>query len=252
MLKIQQKNHQFGFTLIELLISLSLGIIAVSSIMYFYMTNLTSSYSSLKKSKLNQEMSTLVSMMANDIRRAGFANITSTLPKNNLFSDEGTGTVLMVGDTNSNKLGTCIRFSYDYNLDSIPNTSEYFGYKLSDNEVQMRTANVSCASSNNWESITDKNNIKINSLYFDLDGVGSNDPSGGYENSFDRKSECFNSSDTANYDCYDTLPTNGSNNITLETRYVIISLKAELTDDSSTSISLERGVLVRNHHIKEW
>ncbi len=116
----------------------------------------------------------------------------------------------------------------------------------------MRTGNVTCASSSNWESVTDKNEIKVTSLYFDLDGVGSNDPTGGYENSFDRKSECFNSTDTTNYDCYDNVPVSGSENITLESRFVIISIKAELADDSSTNIVLERGVLVKNHHIKEW
>jgi prepilin peptidase dependent protein B len=250
MLIINRK--QVGFTLIEMLISISLGIIAVSSVMYFYMTNLTSSYSTLKRSKLNQEMSTLVSMMANDIRRAGFGNLSYTLPQNNAFSDEDAGTVLMVGDDQSIKLGTCIRFSYDYDLDSSIDTSEYYGYKLLNNEVQMRTGNVTCASSSNWESVTDKNEVKVTSLYFDLDGVGSNDPTGGYENSFDRKSECFNSTDTTNYDCYDNVPVSGSQNITLESRFVIISIKAELADDSSTNIVLERGVLVKNHHIKEW
>src|SRR5210317_684126 len=135
-------NSSKGFTLIELLFSISLGIVAVSAIMFFYLSTITSSYTTLKNSKLNQETASLLSIMVNDIRRAGFGNLSSTSPYQNAFSDESTGTVLgtvlQINDDKSTVLGSCITFAYDLNVSGgLPESNEYFGYRLKDNQIEM-------------------------------------------------------------------------------------------------------------------
>ena len=240
-----------GFTLIELLISISLGIVAVSAIMFFYISTITSSYSTLKASRLNNEISTLMALMANDIKRAGYQADTLD-PLTNSFHEADT--ILKVSDqtiqviredSSISNTGNCITYSYDLNGSGEDDTDEYFGFRLNSNEVQMRFTNVDC-SSDDWESITKKEEIFVSSLTFDVSRstcLNTSEPDGEDQNG-DSTTD-----DAEEYDCF--IVTSGSDYIAVETWNIDIEIDAYLTEDSSIKVNQSQSVQVRNRYLRE-
>lgn len=236
--------HQKGFTLIELMISIGLGITAVSAILFFYLTNLTSSYSTLKISKLQQEINTLVSVISSDIRRAGYGGLgNNSDPTANAFSTESTRLAIYnnddieIGDADQDDgTASCIVFTYDQDKSGLLTSDEYFGYRRFGNVAQIRNGgldNDSCKNDNNsWESLTDNSEIIIDEMTFNLDG-----------------SKCIGyDADGVIFDCYSTTPSTGDR--TIEIREVLIHLSAYLTEDPDVSLTIDKTVRVRNNHVR--
>lgn len=69
----KSRYSQCGMTIIELMVGLTVGLIVVGMVVSVYITSLGTSSDTLKSSRLNQEMSAIINIMANDIRRAGYA-----------------------------------------------------------------------------------------------------------------------------------------------------------------------------------
>ncbi|MEY3018720.1 MAG: hypothetical protein RL336_1855 [Pseudomonadota bacterium] len=252
-------NHrQSGFTLIELVISIALGIVAVSMIMFFYLSTITSSYATLKFSRLNQEMGSLMSIMVNEIRRAGYNGNTPGDPSANNFSDEAQNTKLLVGDTefdpSSAHTSSCITFTYDRNRDGSVDTDEYVGFKLSSNEVFMRNAKGNC-SSGSWEVLTDASDILVTSLIFDTANfqcMNASEPDGVDQDGVN------GIDDIDEYNCYSLVPgstdypiASGDEVITSEVWIVTITLEASLADDTDTRVSMQQTLQVRNPHVSK-
>lgn len=72
---ITRSLYQRGMSIIELLIGMTVGLIVVGMVLSVYLTTLDTSGDTLKAARLNQEMSAIMNIMVNDIRRAGYANI---------------------------------------------------------------------------------------------------------------------------------------------------------------------------------
>mgnify|MGYP001818328772 FL=1 len=80
---------QRGFTLVELLISVTIGLLVTSATIFIYISVAESSTITLKASKLNQELAAVLTVMTNDIRRAGYSNAALAnlnAPQKNIFS----------------------------------------------------------------------------------------------------------------------------------------------------------------------
>jgi prepilin peptidase dependent protein B len=245
MLNVQRMRFQQGFTLVELMISIGLGIAAVSAIMFFYIANLSSSYTTLKSSKLNQEISTLMTLMVQDIRRAGYGSLISNSDaSNNPFSNSDTRLAIYTTGSDS-EIGvpdkddgnaSCIVFAYDKDIDLTLDNDDFFGFRLNGSEVEFRvngTDNKGCEDDNNgWESITDSAEIIVDTLTFSLDG-----------------SLCTGvTDDGVTFDCYAITPSSGDR--TVETRLVTINISAYLADDSDVLISRTEKIRVRNDHVR--
>lgn len=243
-------QKQAGVTLIELMVGLTIGLFVIGGVLTVYMSTLQSSSSTLKQSRLNQEITTLVNIMSTDIRRAGYwANATPTTSPSNPFSQEGS-TALDVLDSSTNVSagntgsGNCITYTYDADDDGAVDLDELYGFKLIGTDIWMRNScdnggTDDCAAATadsctlgNWERITDPNTIQVNSLVFDL-----------------ANSECVNANvDNTNAanDCYAVVPAAGSEESTAEIRQVDIGLNAELISDSLVDASMNITVRVRN------
>lgn len=244
------KIKQSGFTLIELLISVLLSIVAVSAIMFFYMTIVTSSYQTLKASKLNQELATLMTLVSQDVRRAGFWNKNNSSlddDRDNPYANYGNQSYLQIfkssSSTSLNDLdvaakdwdaGDCVLYAYDLDAsggDSL-DTSEIFGFKLDENTIKILNGggSVDNCSSGTWEELIDSNEIVIESFSVDLSD-----------------SVCVNSSfsnDDIGYNCFGSSPI--SEDILVWSFNVKIDMSGSLADDPDTSMTLSREVTVRN------
>jgi type IV pilus assembly protein PilW len=206
---------QTGATLIELLISIVIGLIITASLLGMYLTSTTNSGQILKTSKLNQELTTLMTVMVNDIRRAGYwLSDDIQQSSNNPFNQE---------DTKLTVTNSCITYAYNANANNTLDATDLFGFRLNeeDDVVQMRQIGSTAAvndctdTDSTWIPLTDKNYIRVTELSFGLT------PS-------------------------DTI----LGSVTLETNMVSIRLTGSLVSDPSTLMTLEQNVRVRNDRVK--
>ena len=264
-------KHQAGSTLIELLISVAIGLIITASIVGFYINSTANSSQILKSSKLNQELTTLMTVIANDVRRAHFSGTILTDPVSNPFAVEGE-TALFVNGT-----GDCVLFTYDQVLTdgAAPQSVDVHGFRLRSTAdgigyVEIRepgteTKHEDNCDSGNWARLTDLNTINITQLVFDKqttcfnasepDGVdddGDNIPrdadgDGEFDDiDGDGKPDLDN---TEEFNCTPSDPNfvaPSVGDITLTRNTVVVTLGGELVSDSSTSLEVEQQIRIRN------
>ncbi len=257
MRNLQHPNTQSGFTLTELMITVMLGMSIISSVLVGYLATYSGSVNTLANSKLSQEMSTLMNLMIEDIRRAGYSASAPTPATNNPFSNVGNTALAIFNNIASNTQqaatgsGTCILYSYDRDQDGAVDAAEMFGFRLNAGVVEMRTTGVpsaapTCAGVGQWTPVTDASFMTVSTLTFSLalsaclnarepDGV-NNDGANGID-------------DPAEINCYTAAP--ATDNITVETREVEILLDANLTDDSFVRMTMDQHVRVRNDMVRK-
>jgi len=260
---------QRGLSLIELMVSTAVGMIILAGVSSVYMSTLTSTSSTLKNSKLNQELSTLMSIMTSDIHRAGIWGTSNfTTPQANPFSQINlTALEVVYSMANDNPIpeanfttdvGNCIVYSYDANLDANLDNNDIMGFRLNNGVVEMRQSgdvvnnatHISCNNANDsWIPVTDGRLIKVTKLELSLKDskcINTREP-----NAVDDDADAA-TNDNAEMDCYDAamVPTVGNGDITVETRNITIVLAGELVSDSMINVKLNQLVRVRNDLVR--
>ncbi len=263
MYSLKHSKAQKGFTLTELMIAVALGMSVISSVLVGYLATYSGSVSTLANSKLSQEMATVMNLMIEDIRRAGFSGAVLA-PATNPFNQPAT-TALTTFDNpiDNNQLGpqattgTCLLYSYDRFPVGAPNGSveaaDLFGFRLNAGAIEMRTTGVpanapTCAGVGEWTPLTDPNFIQIQALTFSLafsECLNAREP-----NSIN-DDEIGGADNDEEYDCYDApFPVAGSNDKTVETRQVDIILTARLANDNFVRMTMRQSVRVRNDLVR--
>ncbi|WP_394176738.1 prepilin-type N-terminal cleavage/methylation domain-containing protein [Thalassotalea litorea] len=255
-----KKRSNKGFTIIELLIGMVIGMFVLSGATYIYVTIIASSASTLKSSKLNTQMMSMMSIMVNDIRRAGYWATFTETPSANPFSqiDDTAVEIInsMASDTQitlgSNASGQCITYSYDENENgSVDADSEYFGFRLNAGNIEMRTAGTvtdgdSCVNGT-WTILSDSDLYTITQLSFnsgDSACVNTREPD-------ELDNDGANGEDDDDErDCYSQVPTAGSGDTTVETRDIEITMTAALVTDPEVTMSISQSVRIRNDWIR--
>lgn len=162
---------QAGLSLIELMIGIALGLVLMTGLLIYFTTSLSTNRFAYQNSRLNQELNAVMEMMVRDIRRAGYWGAAqdgignpTAYSANAFISNIGTND----GGIDTSTAG-CILYKYDRNDDGTLQDNEKMGFRISSNQVEIRSAGSGheCGStSNTWEAITDANTIKIDSLTF--------------------------------------------------------------------------------------
>ena len=253
-------NKQSGMGLVELMIGSLIGLLIVAGVLVMYTATVKGSADTLKAAKLNQELSSAMSIMTRDIRRAGMWREAQVDDENNPFSAVGFNN-LVIEDIGTDP-GACILYAYDRfeagDPAAVPTTpdtaapipaNDYYGFKLVGGEVYMHTGNSTATNSctditANWLKITDSDVITVTELRFTSLG-----------------SQCLNgtsgtapwASDTENtFPCADNTTsgyTTTAGDVLYETRQVNITLEGELTSDSKVTKTLQQIVRVRNDRV---
>jgi type IV pilus assembly protein PilW len=164
------RKQQAGITLVELLIGLLVGLIVIAAGTNIFITSIRGQTDNINLTRLNQDMRSMMDIMARDIRRAGFVtsdpgtNFASL--QNNPFFDgitSGATTDIAIHDE-----GACIVYAYnrddDVNNDRVTDetpssvdSNERLGFRLSDSVLEMRQSgatNGNC-SDGSWQTITE-------------------------------------------------------------------------------------------------
>lgn len=198
-------KKQQGLTLIEIMIAMMLGLFIITATLAVYINTTRSSSDTIKSVRLNYDLGMTMSLMVNDIKRAGYwggavvgsnsltnpfmvtattVNTAASAAPNNVAPYNFTPTdvnILNFTDT-AGVVHTngCILYSYDANGDShyddtpadttytVNDTNEFYGFRVNAGAIQMRTTGTTTAdcTDGNWERITDENMINITDLQF--------------------------------------------------------------------------------------
>jgi len=267
------RTKQLGLSLVELMISVVAGLVVVGGVTSVYISTVQSSSEALQQSKLNQELGALLSVMSNDIRRAGIWGNMDTSdydnPQGNPFSEtSGDITALTVVDnmtsntaidllsaTSSATSGSCILYAYDaVDPQHSVQAQDIFGFRLNNGVVQMLDQTVVGAtnhhdqncSGTNWIDITDADVFTVTNLTFDL--ANSTCTNGAEPNGLDDDGDS-NIDNDEEIACYTVAPSGGD--IISEIRQVDITIAGQLTEDSMVQANMSQTVRVRNDLVRE-
>lgn len=236
------------------MVGIAVGLIVVAAATAFFLTNLRGSSNNIRQTRLNEDLSAAMDLMANDIRRAGYWG-SAVSGTSNPFTAPTT-------DINIHLGGACILYSYDaVYLPSqttggaatavvygAVNDQDFFGFKLNGGVLQMRNgasaaldnAGDTTCTSGTWSDLTDSKNIVIDTLSYSFAG-----------------SKCLNTSVTPATTQTSTAgattpPCTGygsTGNILAESRVISMTLTGHHAQDVTLTKTLTSTVNVRNDRI---
>lgn len=254
--------RQSGMSLTEMLISLAISMVVIGGVVSIYTSTIGSSSATLKASKLNQELTAVLSVMVNDIRRAGYSaqNIYTT-PQDNYFS-KADDTDLEIFDEYISG-GDCIVYAYDRNKNGTVQDTDISGFRLvagngGNRVIQMRLQGNTAGFPNDqnhcedaygtWQPVTDDTIINITSLSFSDAGsecLNTSEPDGLDEvDAADADTVVDNEEE---YDCITVAADSGE--VTVETRQITITIEGKLATDPSVQALVTQTVRVRNDKV---
>lgn len=244
-------KKQIGFTLIEIMISLLLGLIIVAATITIYITTIRGSSDTIKAARLNYDLDSVMSLMMNDIRRAGYwgGAVVGSDSTNNPFTTGNANLQILDG-------GGCILYTYDGgtgNTGGVPHdgnglvdNDEYYGFKLNGADIQMRLTGSTTADCDdgNWQSLNvtvGSEQIEITGLQFSFEPIVTPDVPG--------ITKCLDKTNDTDYDspCADAGLASGVT--AAETRQVNIVLSGRVANDTAVTKTLTNTAKVRNDRI---
>jgi len=235
------QTKQQGFTLVEFMISMALSLAAILVVTSIYVTSFQIDSKTIKYSRLNDEVTSIIALLSEDIKRAGYvANAGLGVPRPVEFR------TLLVSEFAGESNNSCILFSYDFNDNNgYDGNDEAFGYRLNDGELETRQGGRSCTQTL-WQSLTDPNFVTISNLVFKCKVSDDNDTDDYETDSVSGVATHIELTCAAG-----NLPSDGDGDgdgikdgngiITVE-----ISFTATLVDDADISLTASEKVLVRN------
>ncbi|MDO9423974.1 MAG: prepilin-type N-terminal cleavage/methylation domain-containing protein [Methylobacter sp.] len=241
-------KKQSGFTLIELMIALVIGLIIIAATIGIYITTIRGSSDTIKFVRLNHDLESVMSLMTNDIRRAGYwaGAIAGADSRENPFTSETTNVTNiqlrnLAAPTTAVTTGNCILYTYDANGDGVVDVNEYYGFRRNGSTINMRLTGTATdpadCTNGSWEENIAGNQITITALSFSLDN-----------------SKCLNVTTTTSFNstCAVAAETAGNLNACdniAETRQVTVTLNGQLADDPSVKKSLTNIIKTRNDRV---
>ena len=172
------KQNQSGVTLIELMIAMLIGLIVVGATLTIFLATLKSSNDNLNMIRLNQELRSIVTLMVNDIRRAGYITDLASFNRNNWANSASS--IKFYYDTDSD--GDYDEFEYKNDNGTIkvsgavngelsdPSVVEITGFSIINNNV-CTTIDQSCP----VLLAGDASYVQVSSITFTINGRLTND-----------------------------------------------------------------------------
>jgi len=195
-------HKQIGFTLIELMISMLVGLVAIGAAGSLYLTTLEGSSTIVAATRLHNDLNSTVILMGNDIRRAGFwrGSVSGADGENNPFTQSNADLTI----TDFSGTSDCVVYSYDFtsnaDVTSAPDSNEYYGFRLNNGVIEMRTTlstaadHTDCSSANGtWIPLTlsgSNEGMTIDALAFNLGSADEDD-----DGEVEPTSRCVNGND---------------------------------------------------------
>jgi prepilin peptidase dependent protein B len=249
-----------GFSIVELMVAILIGLILISAVMGIYVSTVKTSRDLLSSASLSQELTAVMSILVNDIRRSGYwsgVNKSQQISDNPfyLIEEKSPKTIpalfRMPYAINISDSQDCISFAYDADndTDNQIQKNDIFAFRLKNKAIQtLQRVNLSRFSKNgcadnagSWMNITDSGLINISDLHIQT-----------------TNSQCFNLNtqkhrfidiDTNRFPCFFNQADADfyqSGDRLVETRFINIQITAHLATDVKLIKELNQQVRVRN------
>lgn len=153
-----RRTSNRGVSLIELMVAMAVGLFILMGMTTILVNDLRANSSTLKATRLNQELRASMDLMIREIRRSGYVGDAIQAIGNVATGQSFSNTV-----TISNS-GNQLDFGYDANGDGTIASSESHGFRLNASAVQMLQGTD--WTSGTKQNITDPNSVEITSLTF--------------------------------------------------------------------------------------
>jgi len=138
-------RKQTGYNLIELMVAIVMGLIIIAATITIYISTIKASTDIVNSARLSHDLDSALALMVNDIRRAGYwgeAKVGSD-SRDNPFTDNATNLQFPSSG--------CVLYSYDADADGAVDANEYYGFRLNEGNIQMRSSNIDC-DANGWNT----------------------------------------------------------------------------------------------------
>lgn len=233
-------KKQDGSNLIELMIALVISLIVIAATITIYISTIRAGSDIVKSARLNHDLDSALALMVNDIRRAGYWGIA-------MVGSDSSVNPFTQGDSNLQFPTTgCVLYTYDADADGIVDANEYYGFRLSGGNIQIRFSNIDCAANgwNNFNVSEGSEQIDVTDLTFTQSfkclrkRVGVADQSYNIPNN----STCATTAATAG----DPLATGDR---IIESRGITITLAGRVNIDQAVTKNLTDRVKIRNDRV---
>ena len=152
--------HEKGETLTGLLVGMSVGLVVLAAGSAMLANHLRAHRTALQDSHLHTDLRSATDWMARELRKAQYnANAWQTR------SPAACNDPFCQGHQDFGIDGDEINFSYDRNHNGQRDNDECMGFRLSDSALLARRT---CSSSGSWQAITDRANLSITALSWQL------------------------------------------------------------------------------------
>lgn len=219
-----------GVSLVELLVGIVVGLVVLLGATTAFLGVNRSVSENMKADRLNHEVQSVVDIMIEELRRAGYWNTaTVASPTTNPFGTIFTGTA------------GCVLYSYDSNNDGVVQPAERLGFKRDGTAIWMRSSGADMANCSNaddtWERVTDETLVSVQAL------------------TFTPSSKCVNSSTKAvsNTTCAAMIPAPIAGEKTVEGRTIEVNVQTIIV---STPENIRKNVIgvakPRNYDVRMY
>ncbi len=163
-----------GYTLIELMVGSCISLLVLGSALALWVVNTAMGTVQMQRDFLRTQLNQIGVMMGNEIARAGFCYDCQNINPFIISDSAGARSSVLIDDSATSEMGSCIRFSYFYDDDTSTENNQIKGYRLQNNdkgsviEIYKRydgTSNWSCSDGTHWQDIKFEN-VTINMLSF--------------------------------------------------------------------------------------
>ncbi len=210
--------RQRGFSLVELMVAITLGLFVLAGVSYLHAEVVRANAAVLKTAHLQQTLWSLMALIADDVRRAGYwSRAELTLDGT---AANGYAPIRLVD-------GDCLLYSYDEDkddTDGAPDPEDQHGFRLSGAGVQLKTSDDGCGGttcadcgSGTWWLMNDPDGVRVTALSFSLA----------------ERAEPFDGTGRE-----------------IVAREIGIRLEGEIAHDPAVRHRLDTSVSVRNHEIR--
>lgn len=161
-------RRQRGLSLVELMITISLGLVLMAALTSVFSNTLGVNSRSLDQSQLHEEATAVMALIVSDLRRAGYRGDAQELVTDPANASTAFDNSIVITNYSGEPANSCISFSFDENKNGVHDgSSENFGYRLREGQVQRRQSSASCTS-NGWQSLTSSDMLQVNGLTFTM------------------------------------------------------------------------------------
>lgn len=179
-----KRGPQKGFSLIELMIAMAVGLLIIAGVSNMFGGVLRGDADMLASMRLNSDLSSAMTLMTSEIRRAGFC---VSRGGDDCWEQDGSDANSMINlvDTDSDGRADCILYSYDRDDNGTIEGTERGGFDLAggtlrmrrscnadpDNATQVQACSTVCDNDlDTWEAMLDPNDFTVDTLTMTTDG----------------------------------------------------------------------------------